>query len=96
MPAVLLCASVFASDAWASGPYEIGQVEVDGTICRWTTSVKQHCTRDAVLSKMNALESCYSPRIEKGIQPCRDADCARKTTAKIVSDCCVRTGGEVQ
>ena len=93
----IFCYLVFSANiVHAAGPYEVGKMTIDGNTCRWTSTIRQNCTRAEMQRKMKEMENCYGPRLEKETEQCRDMPCVRQTIKRIVSDCCARTNGEMQ
>ena len=84
-----------ASVAFAGGPYEVGQMSIDGNVCRWTSYIKEDCTRAEMQKNVEAMNACLSPRFETDMENCETDTCVRETIREIAMDCCRDAGGEM-
>lgn len=95
-----LCALIFCclllniNVTFASGLYKIGEMELNGNICVWTSNVKRNCTQEVMEQKMKQMNSCLEPLMMTKTEKCQDMDCINQTLKEVVEYCCARTGGE--
>ena len=93
---VIFCGVILVANvAFASGPYEIGHMTIDGNTCRWTSDEKQDCTREEMHQKVEEMNECLGPRLESETENCEDEACVRETIRAIATDCCQETDGEM-
>lgn len=92
---LIFCLALIAYTACAAGQYEVGSMSVEDTTCKWTSSVKRNCTKEAMMAIQKRFDACFSPKTKRASH-CADTACIKKTLNEAAASCCRQTGGHVQ
>ena len=75
--------------------YEIGSIEAKGMTCKWFSSIKQNCTKEAVQKKNSEFSNCLTQQQMKEAKSCKNKgnQCYDELFRRAFSYCCNKTKG---